>query len=165
MGAGVGFALTPAARSLTSSVPVAKVGMASGTSDLQRDLGGSIFQAVLGTFLTLGYAAAFSKAVAASPEASAVSAQTRSELTASFSSASTVAEQFPQYQSAIVSAAEKSFLQGSSWAYGAGAVFIFLGAVLVFFAYPSREKAMAMFADYQKEDAVGAPAGTADASA
>ncbi len=164
MGAGVGFALTPAARSLTSSVPVAKVGMASGTSDLQRDLGGSIFQAVLGTFLTLGYASAFSKAVAASPEASTVSAQTRSELTASFSSATKMAEQFPQYQSAIVSAAEKSFLQGSSWAYGAGAFFIFLGAVLVFLAYPSREKAMAMFAEYQREDAVGADTDTPAAS-
>ncbi|MSZ89689.1 MAG: MFS transporter [Actinobacteria bacterium] len=164
MGAGVGFALTPAARSLTSSVPVAKVGMASGTSDLQRDLGGSIFQAVLGTFLTLGYAAAFSKSVAASPQASSVSAQTQSELTLSFSSATKMAEQFPQYQSAIVSAAETSFLQGASWAYGAGAVFIFLGAVLVFFAYPTRDKAMAMFADYQREDAVDASNSTAAAT-
>ena len=152
MGAGVGFALTPAARSLTSSVPVTKVGMASGTSDLQRDLGGSIFQAVLGTFLTLGYASAFSKAVIASPEASSVSAQTQAELTASYSSATKMAEQFPQYQSAIVSAAEKSFLQGANWAYAAGGFFIFLGAMLVFFAYPSREKAAALFAEYRKED-------------
>ena len=126
--------------------------MASGTSDLQRDLGGSIFQAVLGTFLTLGYASAFSKAVTASPEASSVSAQTQAELTASYSSATKMAEQFPQYQNAIVSAAEKSFLQGANWAYAAGGFFIFLGAMLVFFAYPSREKAAALFAEYRKED-------------
>ena len=41
VGIGVGLAGTPASRSLTSSVPVIKAGMASGTADLQRDLGGA----------------------------------------------------------------------------------------------------------------------------
>ncbi len=36
IGAGVGFADTPASHSLTGSVPVTRVGMASGTADLQR---------------------------------------------------------------------------------------------------------------------------------
>lgn len=153
MGAGVGFALTPAARSLTSSVPVSKVGMASGTSDLQRDLGGSIFQAVLGTFLTIGYASAFAQRVAASPDASAVSAQTQAELTASFASASKVAAQFPDYQSAIVSAAQESFLAGANWAYLAGAIFVVIGALLVFFAFPKKEQALALYARYRTEDA------------
>jgi DHA2 family multidrug resistance protein-like MFS transporter len=153
MGIGVGFALTPAARSLTSSVPVSKVGMASGTSDLQRDLGGSVFQAVLGTFLTLGYAASFSQQVAASPDASQVSAATQSQLSASYASATKVAEQFPEYQSAIVSAAQESFLQGAGWAYAAGALFIVMGALLVFFAYPSKQKALDLFAEYEQEDA------------
>src|SRR5215212_7057660 len=40
IGIGVGFAGTPASHSLTGSVPVRRVGMASGTADLQRDLGG-----------------------------------------------------------------------------------------------------------------------------
>jgi MFS family permease len=39
VGVGVGFAQTPAAHSLTGSVPPTRVGMASGTADLQRDLG------------------------------------------------------------------------------------------------------------------------------
>jgi hypothetical protein len=42
IGAGVGFAGTPASHSLTGSVPVSRAGMASGTADLQRDLGGAI---------------------------------------------------------------------------------------------------------------------------
>ena len=42
VGVGVGFAGMPASRSLTGSVPVTRAGMASGTSDLQRDLGGAI---------------------------------------------------------------------------------------------------------------------------
>ena len=41
VGIGVGLAGTPASRSLTASVPVTRVGMASGTADLQRDLGGA----------------------------------------------------------------------------------------------------------------------------
>ena len=56
IGAGVGFAGTPASHSLTGSVPVTRAGMASGTADLQRDLGGAIMQSILGALLTAGYA-------------------------------------------------------------------------------------------------------------
>ncbi len=48
MGIGVGFAGTPASHSLTGSVPVERAGMASGTADLQRDLGGAIMQSIMG---------------------------------------------------------------------------------------------------------------------
>ncbi len=44
IGIGVGLAGTPASHSLTGSVPVRRAGMASGTADLQRDLGGAIMQ-------------------------------------------------------------------------------------------------------------------------
>ena len=47
IGIGVGFAGTPASHSLTGSVPVTRAGMASGTADLQRDLGGAIMQSDL----------------------------------------------------------------------------------------------------------------------
>ena len=58
VGIGVGFAGTPASHSLTGSVPVRRAGMASGTADLQRDLGGAIMQSIFGALLTAGYAAA-----------------------------------------------------------------------------------------------------------
>ena len=54
VGVGVGFAGTPASHSLTGSVPVERAGMASGTADLQRDLGGAIMQSILGALLTAG---------------------------------------------------------------------------------------------------------------
>ena len=69
VGIGVGFAGTPASHSLTGSVPVTRAGMASGTADLQRDLGGAIMQSILGALLTAGYAAAFATAIAGSPNA------------------------------------------------------------------------------------------------
>ena len=51
VGIGVGFAGTPASHSLTGSVPVQRAGMASGTADLQRDLGGAIMQSIFGALL------------------------------------------------------------------------------------------------------------------
>jgi hypothetical protein len=68
-GIGVGFAGPPAARSLTASVPVDRAGMASGTADLQRDLGGAIMQSILGALLTAGYAAAFGATIAGASSA------------------------------------------------------------------------------------------------
>ncbi len=65
------FAGTPASHSLTGSVPVRRAGMASATADLQRDLGGAIMQSLLGALLTAGYAAAFTKLIAGSPNAAA----------------------------------------------------------------------------------------------
>ena len=58
VGIGVGLAGTPASHSLTGSVPVRRAGMASGTADLQRDLGGAIMQSIFGALLTAGYATA-----------------------------------------------------------------------------------------------------------
>ena len=62
LGIGVGFAGTPASHSLTGSVPVSRAGMASGTADLQRDLGGAFMQSIFGALLTAGYAAAVATA-------------------------------------------------------------------------------------------------------
>src|SRR3954454_4650647 len=59
IGIGGGFAGTPASHSRTGSVPVRRAGMASGTADLQRDLGGAIMQSVFGALLAAGYASAF----------------------------------------------------------------------------------------------------------
>ena len=66
VGIGVGLAGTPASHSLTGSVPIKRVGMASGTADLQRDLGGATMQSIFGALLTAGYAAAAGAALVAS---------------------------------------------------------------------------------------------------
>jgi MFS family permease len=63
VGMGVGLAGTPSSNSLTGSVPVKRVGMASGTADLQRDLGGALMTSIFGALLTAGYAAAMGTAV------------------------------------------------------------------------------------------------------
>src|SRR3954453_5737262 len=84
VGAGVGFAGTPASHSLTGSVPVRRAGMASGTADLQRDLGGAIMQSFLGSVLAAGYSSGFSAKIAGSPQAAQISDNVQNELTKSF---------------------------------------------------------------------------------
>ena len=127
IGAGVGLAGTPASRSLTGAVPVRRAGMASGTADLQRDLGGAIMQSIFGALLTAGYAASFSKLIAGAPNGSSVSTEVQGQLTKSFSSAENTAQQYPQYASQIIKAAQTSFVDGQDWAYFAGIVAVLLG--------------------------------------
>jgi len=152
IGIGVGFAGTPASHSLTGSVPVQRAGMASGTADLQRDLGGAIMQSILGALLTAGYATEMGKLIAGSPNASQVTNSTQSALTKSFSSATNTAQQFPQYANQIVAAAKTSFIDGQHWAYLAGIIAIALGAVLVFFAFPKQEREEALLEQYHRDD-------------
>jgi EmrB/QacA subfamily drug resistance transporter len=159
IGIGVGFAGTPASHSLTSSVPVTRAGMASGTADLQRDLGGAIMQSIFGALLTAGYAAAAGAAIASSPEAAKVTENVEGELTKSFSSAADLASQYPGHSQQIIAAAKASFLQGDELAYAAGILAVLLGAALVFFFFPKREQEEALLAQYHAEDTEPAAAG------
>lgn len=152
VGIGVGFAGTPASHSLTGSVPVQRAGMASGTADLQRDLGGAIMQSILGALLTAGYAAAVGAAIASSPDKEDVTDGVAAQLTKSFAGAEDIAEQHPQYASQITAAAKESFLDGADWAYMAGIVAILLGATLVFLRFPRREDEQRLLAQYHAED-------------
>ena len=152
VGVGVGFAGTPASHSLTGSVPVRRAGMASGTADLQRDLGGAIMQSILGALLTAGYAAAVSAAIAAAPNGEQIADSTASQLTKSFAGAEAVAEQHPQYAAQITAGAKSSFLDGADWAYTAGIVAIVLGAALVFFVFPRMDEERRLLARYHSED-------------
>jgi DHA2 family multidrug resistance protein-like MFS transporter len=153
MGIGVGFAGTPASRSLTGSVPVRKAGMASGTADLQRDLGGAIMQSIFGALLTAGYAKTFAEQIASSPHASSVSEKIQNELTKSFSSAGNAAQQYPEYAQQIVGAARKSFLDGGDWTYAAGMIAVAVGICVVFFLFPRHDAELALLDRFHAEDA------------
>jgi len=158
MGSGVGLAGTPASHSLTGSVPVTRAGMASGTADLQRDLGGAVMQSILGTLLTAGYATAVNAAIAGAPsEAQAqVTSDVQAELTKSFSSAAATAENYPQYTQQIIDAARQSFVDGQRWAYTAGIVAALGGAALVFTMFPKNDDERRLLAEYQAQDLAAA---------
>ncbi len=174
VGVGVGFAGTPASHSLTGSVPVTRAGMASGTADLQRDLGGAIMQSIFGALLTAGFAAAVATSIGAAPNGDQVTASVESQMQKSFSSAEAVAAQYPEYSTEIVAGAKQSFLDGSQNAYIAGIVAVLIGGAIVFLKFPKKDEEERLLAEYHAEDmkayaamqqAAAAEAGAASASA
>ena len=160
IGAGVGLAGTPASNSLTGSVPVERAGMASGTADLQRDLGGAAMQSVMGALLTAGYGAAIAADIAKAPQAvqDAISTDVADELESSFAAAEITASKFPQYSDQIIAAARVAFVDGSDAAYLAGCLAIGLGFILVFFVFPHRDREKELLAEYKAQDEAAAAA-------
>lgn len=158
VGIGVGLAGTPASRSLTGSVPVRRVGMASGTADLQRDLGGAIFNSLFGALLAAGYATAVAAAIAATGSSAAVPADVTNQLEMSYAGAQAVAAEYPQYATQIAAAAREAFLAGDQSAYIAGIIAVLVGAALVFLVYPRHDEEQRLLAEYHAEDEPARPA-------
>ena len=157
VGIGVGLAGTPASRSLTGSVPVTRAGMASGTADLQRDLGGAIMQSIFGALLTAGYAAAAAGLLAGAPPNPDVTTAVQNQLTMSYAGAADIAAQYPQYSTQIIQGAKEAFLAGDQWAYLAGIIAVLLGGVLVFLKFPRKDEEHQLLAQYREQDAASRP--------
>jgi len=157
VGIGVGLAGTPASRSLTASVPVTRVGMASGTADLQRDLGGALMQSLFGALLAAGYTAAMVTALAGYPDSAQIPSDVTNDLEMSYAGAQAMAEQYPQYADEITAAAKTSFLAGDDQAYVAGIIAVLIGASLVFFLFPKRDREREMLAEYHAQDLATSP--------
>jgi hypothetical protein len=80
----------------------------------------------------------------------------------SYAGAQTVAAQYPEYATQITAAAQSSFLAGDQYAYLAGIIAVLIGAALVFFIFPKRDKEREMLVGYHQQDmaamAAAAPA-------
>ena len=129
--------------------------MASGTADLQRDLGGAIMQSIMGALLTAGFATAVSKAIASAPQQGA-----------GHRPASKIADQVileRRIRGPPVSAlrerdhrrgTDRRSSQGANWAYLAGVIAIALGAALRS-SSGSRARTMGSgYCRYRAEDAL-----------
>jgi MFS transporter, DHA2 family, multidrug resistance protein len=132
--------------------------MASGTADLQRDLGGALMTSVFGALLAAGYASAMGTAISSSGQD--VTASTQSQLQLSYASAADLADQNPEFASQITAAAKQSFLEGDQWAYLAAIVAVGIGMALVFFFFPKHEEELTLRASYQAQDTLGTANGS-----
>ena len=119
---------------------------------MQRDLGGAIFNSLFGALLAAGYAAAMTAAIAAAPQGEEIPASVTSSLTMSYAGAQSVAAQYPQYATQITAAAKTAFLAGDQYAYLAGIIAVLIGAALVFFVFPKRDKEREMLIGYHQQD-------------
>lgn len=166
VGAGVGICATPAAHALMASLPVSRAGMGSAFTDLTRDFGGAIMQAVMGTVLAVVYADYFTKAFAALPpqEAANLSDQAAEQIVSSYQGAEQVAASYPpQYSQQLIAGADRAFTEGKSVAYGLALVLTLLALGLVLWKYPRRDTERAFFAMMEEESAEE-ESGTANAA-
>ncbi len=157
LGVGVGLSGTPSSNSLTGSVPVTRVGMASGTADLQRDLGGALMTSIFGALLTAGYASAMGSAL----QGTNATESTQAQLQLSYASAEDLAAQHPEQAAQITAAAQSSFLDGDDWAYLAAMVAVLIGMALVYRFFPRHAEEETLRASYQAADERSRPAATA----
>jgi hypothetical protein len=127
--------------------------MASGTADLQRDLGGAIMQSIFGALLTSGYTSSAQQQIDASPQS--ISDSVQGILTKSFASAANLAEQYPAYSDQIIAAARTAFLKGDNEAYVAGLIAVALGAAIVFGLFPKKDGEQRLLDEYAAEDRGG----------
>ena len=142
LGCGVGLAGTPSSRPLTASLPVRRVGMGSASADLTKDLGGAVFQAILGTLLTVAYARSFAGAFARLPtaEAEKLGATATTEISSAFAGARHVAATLPGADAdQLVAAAQDAFTQGKTLAIGFALLAALAGVALVLWKYPHRQ--------------------------
>ena len=149
LGLGIGLAGPPSSSSLMGSVPVARAGMGSASNDLQRDFGGALFQAVMGTLLAVEYTSYFTKAFAALPpqQAQQLSQQAVATISQSFTGAEQVAKQFPQAQAEqLVAAAQQAFVDGKTAAILFAVLASLIGLVVVLLLYPNKQDEEATYA-------------------
>ena len=155
LGSGIAIAAAPASRSIMSSVPAKDLGMGSATNDLQRDLGGAIMQAVMGSLLVVRYSKEITAAFDSAPasEQAELSSQAITLMTQSYSGAEQAAQSLaPSDASALVDAAQQAFVSGSNVAYAAALIAVAAGLAVVLFFYPRKDQEADILAAYAETD-------------
>jgi MFS transporter, DHA2 family, multidrug resistance protein len=90
--------------------------------------------------------------LAATPNASQVPSSVASGFEISFAGAQAVAAQYPQWADQIIAGAKVAFLAGDQSAYLAGIIAILVGAALVIFFFPKKEKEHKLLREYHAAD-------------
>ena len=155
VGIGIGYAATPAARSITASLPISKAGMGSASVDLTKDLGGAVFQALLGTLLAIAYSRYFTAAFDRLPpsEAQALGNRAAIEIGSSYQGAEAVAKTIPSADSQqLITAAMRAFTDGKNAAIGFVVASVLVGLVLVWWKYPGADEERRLFAEIRGTD-------------
>jgi DHA2 family multidrug resistance protein-like MFS transporter len=167
-GIGIGFGSTPATHALSASTPVRQAGMGSASADLMKDLGGAVFQALLGSVLAVVYGRYLGRAYAQLPEAQAqaLGEENAEKIRLSIESAEDVARSFPQPTSGrIVDAAQQAFTEGKSVAIALALFTVVVASALVLWKFPRRDAEIAAYAAIDEQDAAAEAADEQNAAA
>lgn len=154
VGAGVGLSAAPASKALMASLTTSRAGMGSAFTDLTRDFGGAVMNAVMGSALAIAYTSSLSTALGKlSPaQAEQLGSQAAQQIVSSYEGAAAVAERYPPTPaSQILTAASNGFTEGKSLAVGIALLFTLLSVVLVVLRYPRQRTETAFFEQIAEE--------------
>lgn len=153
LGLGTAFAGAAASTAIMASLPSRRAGMGSSFTDLTRDFGGALIQALMAAALTVAYSSSMMSSFAALPidEASRTSAEAAQGIASSFQKAEQVASQFPEASaSGLLHDASEAFSTGKTYAFAIAIVLVLISIVIVRVWYPDREAEAEVFAEYSE---------------
>lgn len=150
VGCGVAFAAAAACRALMASVPVSRAGMGSAFTDLTRDFGGAIMQAIMGTVLAIVYTDQLTTVFngLTPTQAAQFSTEAAQAIGSSFGAAEDVATHYPpSVATQIISAASDAFSKGKSLAFVIALVLVIASLLVSWLRFPNIKLEM----DYYEE--------------
>lgn len=131
LAAGMGFTMAPSTATIMASLPHEKAGVGSAMNDTNRELGGALGVAIIGSLFSTVYSASLREALGSLPS------DVVDRATSSLSEALRVASGLGADGGVVADAARRSFVDGMGWALGLGAAVILAGAVIVRLVIPA----------------------------
>ncbi|BBZ32697.1 MFS transporter [Mycolicibacterium confluentis] len=151
LGAGTAFAGAAASTAIMASLPAQRAGMGSSFTDLTRDFGGALIQALMAGALTLTYSGAMMSSYAGLPdeEAARISEEAAEGIAASYQKAESVAASYPPASAeGLLRDAATAFSTGKTYAFVIAIVLVTVALLVVWRWYPSRQRESAVFESY-----------------
>jgi EmrB/QacA subfamily drug resistance transporter len=137
MASGLALTMAPATESIMGSLPLAKAGVGSAVNDTTRQVGGALGVAVLGSVYTSLYGSHVVDALANQNVPADAMAQVKDSIGGAAQVAATVGG---STGAAIVEAARSAFMDGYQTAVRVGALFTFVGILVVLRWLPARAR-------------------------
>ena len=135
---GMGITMSPATNSIMGSIPVDEAGVGSAMNDTNRQIGGALGVAILGTLLNSAYAERIDNIVWPTPLPTQTVATIRGSIQGAQIVAATAQKQSPALAQFIVNKADEAFTYGMAHALLVAAIIIAATAVLALFIVPTR---------------------------
>ena len=120
-----------------------------------HDLGGAVFQALLGTLLAVVYSRYFVQAFSTLPaqQAQELGDRATQEISSSFEGAEAVAKTLPGADATqLIAAAQRAFTEGKGAAIIFALVSVIIAIVLVWWKYPKHAEENELFSEVRRQD-------------
>jgi EmrB/QacA subfamily drug resistance transporter len=135
---GMGITMSPATNSIMGSVPVDEAGVGSAMNDTNRQIGGALGVAILGTLLNSSYAAHIDKIVWPVPLPAQAAAAIRGGIQGAHIAAANLQGQSPALAQVIVKKADEAFTHGMAYTLLIASIIMAVASALVLIIVPTK---------------------------